>query len=160
MGAGPEPRGLGGNRDTVGQCRDGWAKLSTKLVRGAVALAGISMPEAGAQQQRAAHSSTIQASPKGTCPGLIGARQKRRGDLARARQAVAAERDREPAAQTKPQKNTTGTSHRSLLPTPEATLRLPAHPKAQSQVTRCHELESGKVSGGLQRAAFSRGENT
>lgn len=54
MGAGPEPGGLGGNRDTAGQCRDGWAKLSAKLVREAVALAGVSMPEAGARQQRAA----------------------------------------------------------------------------------------------------------
>lgn len=65
---GPEPRGLAGNRDTdtagQGSAETGRAKLFAKLGRKAVALVGFSVLEAGAQQQRDAHHSTTQASPK------------------------------------------------------------------------------------------------
>lgn len=78
MGADPEPGGLGGKRDTAGQCRDRWAKLSAKLVREVVALAGVSMPEAGVQQQRAG----LQLRPTPKELALDSAGQGRKGEVA------------------------------------------------------------------------------
>lgn len=74
MGTGPEPGGRAGTGTQArqGRAEPGGAKLLAKLVGEAAALVGVSVPEAGAQQQRDAHSSTTQASPKATPQGSLG----------------------------------------------------------------------------------------
>lgn len=73
MRAGPEPGGLGGNRDVgTGGGGRGGRRLSVKPIgeAAAPALVGVSTPGAGVQPQRDARSTTTQVSPKVREPTL------------------------------------------------------------------------------------------